>query len=159
MKQHILSRGMFVVLILGIMVPGPVRSAASVIPGDDDPKEALAALQAHAQEAVSKAAWKVFSENLVVALQSDHDGLREAAMRYVIQYNDRVDVRAAVFDVVRLYRDHDNDGLRRMAIVTLGHMDSDWAISFLRLSEDFEQDGALKHTIRAVIEQHRAAGG
>ncbi len=159
MKQHILSRGVFLVLILGLMVPGAARSSAFVTPGDDDPQEALAALEAQANEAVAKAAWKVFSENLVVALQSDHDGLREAAMRYVIQYGDRVDVRAAVFDVVRLYRDHDNDGLRRMAIVTLGHMDSDWAIGFLRLSEDFEQDGALKHTIRAVIEQHRTAGG
>ncbi len=36
--------------------------------------------------------WKKFSENLVVALKSDHDGVRAGAMGMVIRFGEKVDV-------------------------------------------------------------------
>ncbi|QXD16634.1 hypothetical protein GQ464_006750 [Rhodocaloribacter litoris] len=127
---------------------------AQAAPPDDDPQHLYDA----AREAVEKARWDVFSKRLVEALHTKHDGLREAAMRLIIQYGDRVDVKDAVFDVMRLYRDHDDENLRRMAIVTLGSMKSNWAISFLRLSEEYEKSPALKQTIRAVVARHHNGG-
>ena len=145
-------------LAVGVVTLGLSVAAYTGPDPGDDPKAEMAELDASAKAAVSKAAWSAFSKNLVNALKSDHDGLREAAMRFVIQYGDRVEVQAAVFDVMRIYRNHDDQKLRRMAVVTLGHMNSDWAISFLRLSAAYESSDALRHTIRSVVES-RSVGG
>ncbi len=124
-------------------------------PGDD-PGVVLARLQASAHDAVSKAQWGKFSKNLVRALKEDHDGIREAALRMIIKYGDQLEVKEAVFNVMRIYRDHDNPYLRRMALVALGRMKSTWAIRFLERSESFEKIPELKHTIRAVTSKDKA---
>lgn len=109
-----------------------------------------ARLQAPAADAAA-AQWTAFSENLVHALQSGHDGLQRGALRMIIQHGDRVNVDAAVFDVVRIYRDHDDDNMRRMAVVALGQMDHAWATDFLKRSERFEHSSTIRHTIAAVV--------
>jgi hypothetical protein len=77
-------------------------------------------------------------------------------MQLVIKYADRVDVHRARFDVMRLYRDHDDDRVRRMAVVTLGAMKNNWALGFLARSVAFEKDPAVRHTIQAVlVDAHR----
>jgi len=145
-------------MAVGVVTFGLSVSAYAGPNSDDDPRAEMAELDASAKAAVSRAAWDAFSKNLVNALKSDHDGLREAAMRFVIQYGDQVDVKAAVFDVMRIYRNHENQNLRRMAVVALGHMNSDWAISFLRLSVEYESSDALRHTLRSVVESRGSDG-
>jgi len=145
-------------MAVGVVTFGLSVSAYAGPASDDDPQAEIAELDASAKAAVSQADWDAFSKNLVNALKSDHDGLREAAMRFVIQYGDRVNVKAAVFDVMRIYRNHDNQNLRRMAVVALGQMNSDWAISFLRLSVEYESSDALRHTVRAVVESRDGEG-
>lgn len=103
------------------------------------------------------AQWTVFSNNLVDALTSEHDGLQEAAMRMVIQYGDQVRVDDAVFDVMRIYRDHNDENMRRMAVVALGEMNSKWAINFLKRAERFEKSETIKKTIHAVVDAHTGA--
>jgi len=117
-----------------------------------DGKAAIAELNASAHAAVSKAQWDIFSKNLVNALKTDHDGLRAAALQMIIQYGNRVTVDDAVFDVMRLYRNHENPQMQRLALVALGNMDNTWAIGFLRLSKDYEKSPALLHTINAIIQ-------
>jgi hypothetical protein len=100
--------------------------------------------------------WEAFSTNLVRALGTENDGLQNTAMQLVIKYADRVDVHRARFDVMRLYRDHDDDRVRRMAVVTLGAMKNNWALGFLARSVAFEKDPAVRHTIQAVlVDAHR----
>ncbi|MDX1546633.1 MAG: HEAT repeat domain-containing protein [Rhodothermales bacterium] len=130
--------------------------AAFAIPADD-PDEAVEALRQAEVEAVSAARWDAFGDRLVQALRDDHDGVRVAAMQLVIRYGDQVDVRRAVNDVLHLYREHDDDDVRRMAVVALGQMNSGRAIGVLRLSEDFEKNEAVQRTIRAVLAAHEAA--
>ncbi len=103
---------------------------------------------------ISAAEWQVFSKNLVQALQSDHEGMQQAAMRLVIQYGDKVDVQAAVFDVMRLYRDHEDEQVRRLAVVTLGQMNNKWAIRFLERSIEFEKSDTVRHTIESVVSEY-----
>lgn len=135
-------------LVLSLTMP-----ATATPPSGDDPEAVLAQLHESAGEAVAKARWDNFSKNLVEALSMKHDGVREAALRMIIQYGDRLAVKDAVFDVMRIYRDHDNVYLRRMALVALGEMKSTWAIRFLERSEAFETVPELQHTIRAVVSQ------
>ena len=74
----------------------------------------------------------------------------------IIRYGPYLDVSDAVHDVVALYRNHPDDRLRRMAVVALGAMKSDWAIAFLERSVHFEKDAAVQHTIRAVVTAYQA---
>ncbi len=100
--------------------------------------------------------WQGFSENLIVALKSDHDGLKVAAMGMVIRFGAKVNVQEAVFDVMRIYRNHPNEKMRRMALVALGQMESSWAIGFLTRAEQFEKSPALHHTLTAVVNDYHA---
>lgn len=127
--------------------------------GDDTPNEAevKAALAASEAAAIDAVTWEVFSKNLVHALKMDNDGVKVAAMQYVIRYGDKLDVSPAVFDVMRLYRSHRDDNIRRMAVVALGHMRSDGAIGFLRLSTEFEKSETVRRTIQAVVSDYEAA--
>lgn len=130
--------------------------------GDDVRKakteaEAKATLAASEAAAINAATWEAFSTNLVHALTMDNDGVRVAAMQYIIHYGDKLDVGAAVFDVMRIYRNHNDDNVRRMAVVALSRMQSDGAIGFLRLSLEYEKSEIVRHTIQAVVSEHEAA--
>ena len=120
-------------------------------------KKAIAALTAAEASAHEAARWETFSNNLVDALQSDMDGLKVAAMQMVIRYGDQVNVDKAVFDVVRVYRNHENDNMRRLAVVALGAMQHPWGMDFLERSVRFEKSPAVQHTLQAVVAEHRAA--
>ncbi len=132
-------------------------------PTSDDVKkaktetEAKAALVASEAAAIDEATWKTFSTNLVHALTIDNDGVKVAAMQYIIRYGDKLDVDAAVFDVMGIYRNHHDDNVRRMAVVALGRMQSNGAIGFLRLSIQYEKSEMLRYTIQAVISDYEAA--
>ncbi|HMB89600.1 MAG TPA: hypothetical protein VKP65_02055 [Rhodothermales bacterium] len=121
-------------------------------------KKALAELTAAEAEARTAARWEAFNTNLVAALQSDMDGVKSAAMQMVIRYGDQVNVDKALFDVVRIYRDHDNDNMRRMAVVALGAMNHPWGLDFLERSQRFEKSPKVQQTLYAVVAQHRGGG-
>ena len=133
-------------------------SAAFATPTEDPAEEALKALKHAESVAVSAAQWNTFSKQLTDALTSDHEGVQVAAMQLVIRYGEQVDVRSAVPEVMRVYREHDDDDVRRMAVVALGQMNSRRAVGFLRLSEEFEPNETVRRTIHAVVAQHEAAG-
>ena len=113
--------------------------------------EALSVLTASEASAVDAATWKAFSENLVHALEMDNDGVKVAAMQYIIRYNTQLDVDEAAIAVARLYRNHEDDNVRRMAVVALSQMQSDWAIGYLRLSVNYEKSETVRQTIEAVV--------
>ena len=119
--------------------------------------EALAVLTASEAAAVDAATWKVFSKNLIQALRMDNDGVKTAAMQYIIRYNTQLDVDEAAIDVARLYRNHKDDNVRRMAVVALSNMQSDWAIGYLRLSKNYEKSEPVRQTIQAVIAERGTA--
>ena len=119
--------------------------------------EVLSVLTASEASAIDAATWKVFSKNLVHALRMDKDGVKTAAMQYIIRYNTLLDVNEAALDVARLYRNHEDDNVRRMAVVALGKMQSGWAIGYLRLSMQYEKSETVRQTMQAVIVAHGAA--
>ena len=120
----------------------------------NDEAQEIAALNQIATTYVEKGKWDAFSENLVVALESEYDGVKSAALGMIIRYGDQLDVENAVFDVMKIYRNHDNEKMQRMALVALGQMDNDWAIDFLERAERFEKSPVLRQTIRAVVKDY-----
>jgi hypothetical protein len=101
--------------------------------------------------------WEMFSQNLVRALASGNDGVQQAALRMIIQHADFVQVDEALPDIVRIYQTSNDEALRRMAVVTLGKVQSEWAIEYLRRAERFEKSPVLRNQIRAVLAQHKLA--
>ena len=101
---------------------------------------------------MTKAGWDAYSENLEQALASGHEGVQQGALRMIIFYGDNLSIsRAGVHDVVRIYRNHDDDRLRRMAVVALGQTRDAWGLDFLKRSAHFEKSSSIRHTINAVL--------
>ncbi len=136
-------------LLASMLIGVPVR--AQVDEATEIPTER------HRTFATEEARWKAFTTQVRLALESDHHGLKQSALRYIIQYGDRLKTnRSDVFEVVRIYRDHENDTMRRMAVVALGQMQDDWAIDFLTRSARFEKTPSVRHTIKAVVARYRS---
>jgi len=125
--------------------------------GDADVVESVAELKRYTPE-MSDSDWQSYGRQLENALASDHQGLQNSALRLVIAYSDNLDLSSeAVVDVMYLYREGETDQIRRMAVVALGQMDSDLAIDYLARSYQFERSESVKKTIRAVVNESKAA--
>ena len=94
--------------------------------------------------------WQAFSQNLVVALASENEGVKLSALQLIVHHGERLDVRAAQFDVAELFRSHPDQRVRRLAAVACSRLRSEWAMGFLRLSEPFERDAQVRATIRSL---------
>lgn len=106
---------------------------------------------------LSTAQWHIYGDRLADALASGHEGLCEGALRMTILYGDYLGLqRPAVFNVVRIYRNHKDDRLRRMAVVALGKIQDAWAMDFLKRSVRFEQSPSVRQTILAVLAEYNA---
>lgn len=139
-----------------LLILAVALTAASPLYASPDPDPPVLVDPAVTTTDLSTVDWEAFSTNLVHALASDNDGLHVSAMQLIIKYGDRLDVNRARFDVMRLYRDHEDDRVRRMAVVTLGTMQNGWALGFLTRSIDFEKNPAVRHTMQAVLADYHA---
>ncbi len=139
------------------IITAVVLCASSVAAGTtgltDPPEDEPGKIEAPANPATMTAAdWEVYCDRLETALASTNDGLRQGALRMVIQYGHYMDFgRLAVFDAVRLYRDHADDRIRRMAAVALLQMNDSWGFDFLERSVPFEKNQTIKRTVLAVL--------
>lgn len=95
--------------------------------------------------------WSCFSKNLVIALQSDNEGLKCSAMQLVIRHHENLDVSAAVWDVMTVFRNHPNPRMRMLALVTLHHMKHSRAMFILKRNLKFEKDPAIARMNRCVV--------
>lgn len=84
--------------------------------------------------------WKHFSLNLEKALKSDNIGLQQSAMFLVIKYGNKVDVRNALTDVMKLYKNNKDEQVRELALLTIFQMDRKKALELLnkKPNQDFK---------------------
>ncbi len=102
----------------------------------------------------------VLSHTLSDALETTHYGFQTSALRLMIEYGDQVEFsHRTVIEVVRLYRDHSDDRVRRMAVVALGAMGNEWGLDFLKRSLPYENVAPVRHTVAAVLADHLKAAG
>ncbi len=101
---------------------------------------------------LTTAQWYSYGDRLADALASGHEGVEQGALRMIILYGDYMELkRPAVFDVVRIYRNHQDDRVRRMAVVALGKIQDPWGLDMLKRSARFEKSPGVRHTIEAVL--------
>ncbi|MDX1739721.1 MAG: hypothetical protein R3178_00445 [Rhodothermales bacterium] len=138
-------------LLKGLLVASLLATSLSTTAVADD-KDKLLEMPAPAATMTAEQ-WVFFSDNLVKALASHHDGLQNGAMRLALQYPDQVDISAGMLDLMRIYRNHPDDNVRRLAAVTLGSTGSRLARNYLRLHVEFEKSECVKRTMLAVLSE------
>lgn len=100
--------------------------------------------------------WEAFNESLINAVHDDNEGVREGALMQIAYYGDFMDFpELTVFEVMRIYRDHDDPQIKRLAVVALGNMGSKWAIEFLDMLAPYETNEALRKTMESVVREAR----
>ena len=95
--------------------------------------------------------WNAFSKNLVKSLKSENEGIRLSAMQQVITYADKVNVDDAVFDIVKVYRSHEDVKVRQLALTALHKTNNAWAMDFLKRNLEFEKSPVLKTQIYHIL--------
>jgi len=102
--------------------------------------------------------WDILSQNLVNALKSDNPGLQQSAMRLIIQYANHIHVEAAVFNVMRLYRQSDDSKVRQLALVTLHKIGNAHAMDFVKRNLKYETDEKMIRLSNAVLNDYNYKG-
>jgi hypothetical protein len=95
--------------------------------------------------------WQTFSDNLTKSLKSENPGVQYSAMQLIIEYSDNIDVTDGVYDVMRVFRNNNDQKVRKLALVTLYKMNSDWAIEFLKMHQKYEENNEIKKTIASIV--------
>ena len=97
--------------------------------------------------------WAKFSDGLIRALKSDNHGLKMSAMQLIIKHAENLTVNAAVYDIYEIYRYHDNDKVRQLALIALYKMDHTWALQ--KLVEDVytESNPIIQYQIKTILEE------
>ncbi|MCB0282953.1 MAG: HEAT repeat domain-containing protein [Calditrichae bacterium] len=98
-----------------------------------------------------KVDWSLFSNNLEKSLKSENLGVRLSAMQMIIRYSDKIDVSKGVYDVMREFRNNDDQNVRKLALITLYKMQNDWAIDFLKRQYRFEDNSDIKNKIERIV--------
>jgi hypothetical protein len=104
------------------------------------------------QTKYSKNHWNIFTKNLVVALKSDHDGLKQAAMIHIIRYKDKLNVSKTIFPLVDIFQKHPNEKFRELATAALHYTDNKWAEDYLRKNYAEEKNPQIKRIIVSCLQ-------
>ncbi len=100
--------------------------------------------------------WKLVSKNLVRSLASENDGLRQSAMDFFIKHADKLDINDAVYNVMHVYRNHKDERVKKLALVTLYKIQNKWAMEFLKVDLRFQDSEELKRMVAAILQEYNA---
>ena len=98
--------------------------------------------------------WDAFSNNLIVALKSNHPGLQESAMQRIIRYSDSLEITDAVYDIALIFRFDNNPQMRRMAMVTLSKINTDYSLSYLCQYLKYEDNPSIRKQCCCIIRDY-----
>ncbi|MBL7977773.1 MAG: hypothetical protein JNN12_05475 [Bacteroidetes Order II. Incertae sedis bacterium] len=97
----------------------------------------------------------LFAKGLKIALTSDNLGVRQSALQQYVMYGQDLKVdQAAVFEIVKIYRNSQNESMRILALSALSSINNPWANDFLERSVKSEKSTWVKEKTYDVIELH-----
>jgi hypothetical protein len=103
------------------------------------------------KENYSKDHWAKFTKNSVIALKSNHDGIKQAAMVNIIRFKDKLDLNKTIFPLVNIYNNHQNEKMRELAVVALYQSRNEWAMNYLKENFDKESNPKIKRLILSCL--------
>ena len=133
--------GVIVVLVMVILSVGSVHGR-----------------QSEQDKLIKSTDWKKFSKNLVMALKSDNLGLQISAMQHIIHWNKYVKVGEAAPVLIKLYRQHENERVRQISLVTINAINNDWAKGIVKRDIAFEESAKIKKMMYAILRTKNERG-
>lgn len=104
--------------------------------------------------------WVEFHDNIALAIVSENPGVVEGGLRQIVRYGEFLNLeRSSTFDVMRIYRDHDDMNMRMLAVRALGNANDRWAIEFLDMIVEWEENPAVKKAIKGVVSDYWKSHG
>ena len=98
--------------------------------------------------------WDAFSANLTLAVQSDNAGVQQSALRQIIYYEGKLNMKEAIFDIVSIFRNNADTKVRHLALVALYKTQDPWAMDFLKRHLEFEGDETIHKLNLNVIKDY-----
>jgi len=95
--------------------------------------------------------WDMASRNMVEGLKNGNDGLKQSILQNIIRFGDSLDVNEAIFEIMRIYRNHENEGMRQLALIALHKTNNTWAMTFLERAIKFEKSPKLRKSMCAIL--------
>jgi hypothetical protein len=75
--------------------------------------------------------WKLFSAGIKMALKGDNPGVQQSAILLVIKHGEKLDIKDAVSDMIRCYRNAKDVFSRELALLAIFQVDKDSAFELL----------------------------
>jgi hypothetical protein len=101
--------------------------------------------------------WTLFNLNLVKAIQSNHPGLQQSAMKHIIHYSDSLNAEDAIYPVGQIFRFHKDPQMRRLAMIALSKINNDNALDILCNYSKFEENPSIKRQCCQIIKKYYLA--
>ena len=94
---------------------------------------------------------ELVNKQLVHSLQSQNETVQKCAMQCVIAWSEWVNVDDAVFDVMRIFRYHEDQKVRQLALMTLYKMNNDYARDRMKMFIKFEDNPKIKRSLEYIV--------
>lgn len=108
--------------------------------------------------ALTDVEWKAFGDRVTDALESENAGVQRSALRLAVHYGDKLQMgRRAAINAVRLYREHPDHNVRKMAVVAIARINHPWGIDFLARSLEFEDSTDIERTMKHALHEEAPA--
>lgn len=154
-RHHLIVACTFAVLFLGTTLTASAQLSAPANHLIDLDVSDIKLESKRAPESLTKAEWSDYSERLKDALTNEQAGVQQSALQQIIRYGSFFNSdKETVFEIVSIYRNHDDDRMRRMAVMALGELEDAWAMGFLKRAVRFETSSEMAHTTRYVLKNY-----
>ena len=101
---------------------------------------------------MTKADWSNYSKRLIETLTNENKGLQQSALQRIIRYGSYMENdRETVLEIVKIYRSHDDDRMRHMAVIALGELNDKWAMDYLKRAVHFEESSTIAHSMKYIL--------
>ena len=91
-----------------------------------------------------KTDWDSLSLSLIKAIKSGSPGLQQSAMQHIIQHTDKLDTEECVNTIGRIFCYSTNKAERRLALVTLGKINSLKSMAYIYQGMITENDKSIR---------------
>lgn len=95
--------------------------------------------------------WGQASAEVSAFLKSDQDSLKILAMQRIIINPDKYKLHGDVYKIYDLYRNHEKDPMRQMALVTLYQLNYSWILKNLANDVYTEKNPTIRKQIIAIL--------
>jgi hypothetical protein len=84
--------------------------------------------------------WEAFSINIEHSIKNGNLGVQQSALLHIVKYGEKLNVQGALDDVIKLYKNGQDEKTRELALLAIFRIDNKTALELLneRVQEEFD---------------------